>query len=112
MPGGELVSAAEANKRKSFNWVEHISAGGGTNPSPAILAALELKPDAIWLLSDGRFSPQVCDVIQQANANSSIQIHAIAFHDNNGEAQLKRIAQENRGKYRFVQDTSPRRRRR
>jgi hypothetical protein len=112
MPGGELVSAADANKRKSFNWVEYISAGGGTNPAPAILAALELKPDAIWLLSDGLFSQQACDVIQQANANSSVQIHTIAFHDNRGEAPLKRIAQENRGKYRFVQDTSTRRRRR
>ena len=111
MPGGELVSASDANKRKAFNWVEHISAESGTNPAPAILAALELKPDAIWLLSDGLFSQQACDVIQQANADSSIQIHTIAFHDNHGEAPLKRIAQENRGKYRFVQDTSPRRRR-
>ena len=112
MPGGELVSAAEANKRKAFNWVERISAGGGTNPAPAILAALELKPDAIWLLSDGLFSQQACDVIQQANTKNRVQIHTIAFHDNNGEAPLKRIAQENRGKYRFVQDSSPRRRRR
>ena len=112
MPGGELVSAADSNKRKAFNWVEHISAGGGTNPAPAILAALELKPDAIWLLSDGLFSQQACEVIQQANAKSRSQIHTIAFHDNNGEAQLKRIAQDNRGKYRFVQDASPRQRRR
>ncbi len=111
MPGGKLVSASDANKRKAFNWVEHISAGGGTNPAPAILAALDLKPDAIWLLSDGLFSPQVCDVIQQANAESRIQIHTIAFYDNHGEAQLLRIAQDNRGKYRFVQDASTRRRR-
>ena len=111
MPGGELVSATDANKRKAFNWVERISANSGTVPAPSILAALELKPDAIWLLSDGLFSQQACDVIQQANADSSVQIHTIAFHDNRGEAPLKRIARENRGKYRFVQDTSSRRRR-
>jgi VWA domain-containing protein len=111
MPGKQLIPAVQANKTKAFNWVEHITTGGGTQPAPAVLEALKLKPDAIWLLSDGLFSQQACDEIRQANSDGKVQIHTIAFHDNHGEAQLKRIAQENRGKYRFVQDTSPRRRR-
>ena len=82
--------------------MEHVSSGGGTLPAEAMLKAISLKPDAIWLLSDGIFGEHACDVIGNANRGSRISIHTIAFYDNQGEAQLKRIAGENNGKYRFV----------
>ncbi len=102
MPAETLVAATKENKNRYFNWVESISAGGGTQPTEGMLKALSLKPDSIWMLSDGQFGPQVCDAIRQGNVGGKVQIHTIAFYDNTGEVQLKRIAKDNRGAYRFV----------
>jgi hypothetical protein len=102
MPGGKLIHATEANKQKAIAWVEQIYGGGGTDPTWAMELALSLKPDAVWLLSDGKFALRACEVIREANAASNVQIHTIAFHDNIGERQLRLIAQENGGRFRFV----------
>jgi len=63
---------------------------------------LRFQPDAIWLLSDGLFPPAAADLIRNENPNAHTQIHTIAFYDNQGEPLLRRIAEENRGRYRFV----------
>ncbi|MCK5114723.1 MAG: hypothetical protein KAR11_08185, partial [Phycisphaerae bacterium] len=102
MPGDKLARATRQNKLRYFNWVKHVGNGGGTQPVEAMLKAISLKPDAIWLLSDGQFSENACDVIGDANRGSRISIHTIAFYNNYGEALLTRIADENNGKYRFV----------
>ncbi len=102
MPGGRLVKATEANKRRYFGWIDRIESGGGTDPAAAMQTALALKPDAIWLLTDGEFDPEACDAIRQANPGARVQIHTIGFQSREGEPLLKRIARENRGQYRFV----------
>ena len=53
-------------------------------------------------VSDGLFDESAADVIRTANPGRRVRIHTIAFYDNEGEAVLRRIAEENRGKYRFV----------
>ncbi|UCF15296.1 MAG: VWA domain-containing protein [Phycisphaerales bacterium] len=100
MQANGLVLATEANKMNYLTWVRSIMARGGTHPEQAMLHALSLKPDAIWLLSDGAFSNSVCDVIRAQNPG--IQIHTIAFHNQAGQAVLWRIANENGGSYMFV----------
>lgn len=102
MPGGRLVKATESSKRQSFGWVDHIQAMGGTDPRGAMQAALALRPDAVWLLSDGLFEDAACDAIRAANPGSRTQIHTIGFHGREGERVLTRIAEYNRGRYRFV----------
>ncbi|MCF7958544.1 MAG: VWA domain-containing protein [Phycisphaerae bacterium] len=102
MPAENLVAATQENKSRYFDWIEKIVAGGGTHPTEGMIKALSLKPDAIWMLSDGQFGPQACEAIRQANQGAKVQIHTIAFYDNTGEVQLKKIAEENRGAYRFV----------
>jgi len=102
MPARGLVPATDANKRHFLNWAAAMDAGGGTDPTEAMLFALGLKPDAIWLLSDGLFSSSAADAVRQANPGAAVQIHTVAYWENSGEAVLQRIAQENRGKYRFV----------
>jgi hypothetical protein len=42
---------------KATTWISGIGPGGGTNPVPAMLAAIDAKPDLIVLLSDGMFDP-------------------------------------------------------
>ncbi len=102
MPANNLVHATRNNKIKFGNWAETIRGGGGTNPSGAMRKAIELKPDAIWLLSDGQFNQDVANNVVRMNSGKKIQIHTIAFHDNSGENQLRLIAEQCRGKYRFV----------
>ena len=106
MPGGKLVKATEQNKRVSFAWVEQVRANGGTDPRKAMRLALSLEPDAIWLLSDGLFARQAADEIRAANPGARVQVHSIGFFSNAGEPVLRRIAEENRGAYRFVPPTT------
>lgn len=102
MPGNVLAYATDSNKLRYSSWVSSISGGGGTDPTGAMAYALSLKPDVIWLLSDGLFPDKACDVIGSSNTGSRVVIHTIAFYDNRGERQLRRIAEENRGGFRFV----------
>ena len=102
MPGGELMKATEATKRRLFAWVDAIRSAGGTDPSAAMKVALAARPDAIWLLSDGEFDRSTIDVIRQVNPGGRTQIHTVAFQSKEGERLLRRIAEQNRGQYRFV----------
>ena len=102
MPANGLVKATGPNKNRYLGWVEAMDCRRGTDPRQAMLVALSLEPDAIWLLSDGQFHVQACDVIRAANPDARIPIHTIAFHSASGQDVLERIAEENRGRYRFV----------
>jgi hypothetical protein len=102
MPADGLVKATGPNQKRYCDWAKRIDSRGGTDPEGAMLKALSLKPDAVWLLSDGRFDAEVCDVIRANNPGAQVQIHTIAFYDEQGRAVLQRIAEENRGRYRFV----------
>ena len=104
IPSGHLTTfpATVANKARIIAWVQSIGPSGGTDPTQAMAYALNLKPDAVWLLSDGIFSPKVADFIQRVNAGRRTQVHTIAFGSKVGEPVLTRIARENRGRYRHV----------
>jgi hypothetical protein len=102
MPAEELVKASGPNKSRYLGWAEGINSRGGTDPQKAMIMALKLKPDAIWLLSDGQFNDRVCDVIRRENSGARVQIHTIAFYSQTGEDVLQRIARENLGMYKFV----------
>jgi len=104
MPATELVRATRHNKNLYFEWIDGIRSGGGTDPRKAMKLALSLRPNTIWLLSDGVFNnpPAAIELIRRENHNRRIQIHTIAFWDDSGKEVLKQIARENHGQYRFV----------
>lgn len=107
MPGTPLFPVTAENLSKAIDWIDNQQARGGTEPGNAMLRAIELQPDTIWLLSDGAFPRSVCDDIAQANATKGVCINTIAFHDQRGEVVLKRIATENKGTYTFVPGSAP-----
>lgn len=103
MPAPGLVPATQGNIDRYVKWVREVSTGGGTDPTAAMTKALkDLKPDTIWLLSDGAFNVAVAETITQLNPQRRVHINTIAFKNRAGEAILKIIADENKGDYRFV----------
>ncbi len=103
MPANGLVRATPANIERFVEWLRQVGTGGGTNPTEAMVTALSrLKPDTIWLLSDGAFNVGVAETITRHNPQRRIHINTIAFKNRSGEAILKIIADENKGDYRFV----------
>jgi hypothetical protein len=79
-----------------------ITAAGGTEPFPALELALTAtrKPDVIFLMSDGEFSPIADQVLSLNKSEPQTQIETISFRGgSNGE--LKTIADQNRGSYKI-----------
>jgi von Willebrand factor type A domain len=85
-------------------WVNMIEPGGGTNPLPALLMALKLKPDAIFFLSDGLFDPSTIQSVRRANRahGGRIPIHTISFVNYESQGLMRLIARQAGGEFRFV----------
>lgn len=97
----KLAQATKSNKRRIAQWVGGFAFSGGTDPSGALAIALALEPDAIYLLSDGEFDPEIADNTSSLNVRR-IPIHTLAFMDPVAAPVLGRIAQESGGTHRFV----------
>jgi Mg-chelatase subunit ChlD len=102
MPAAGLLSATSDNVAQASQWVQQAQCGGGTNPLPALLLALDLKPDAIYLLTDGKFPGQVLLAVTQDPPGHRTPIYTIAFASKKAERLLQAIANETGGSYRFV----------
>ncbi len=108
MDADEPVLATEKERAKTVNWVNESHAHGGTNPLPALLHALSLRPDAIFFLSDGQFHPLAIEVLRAHNRPSrrikmrQIPIHTIAFVDHMTIGLMRTIARNSGGEHRFV----------
>ena len=106
MPVKAMMAATPENVAWAARWIEGRDVGGSTDPSDALRFTFSLKPDTVWLLTDGQFADEdeVLGQIRSANPQSAIRINTVAFKDKSGEAVLKQIATENDGTYRFVQN--------
>jgi hypothetical protein len=101
-PETGLVRATDANKTKATQWVQSFGYSGGTDPTDALVRSLGMKPDTIFLLTDGAFTPTAVDAIRQHNPGKKVTINTISFLNRFGEPLLQQIANENNGTYRFV----------
>ena len=106
MPVRAMMAATPENVAWAARWIEGRDVGGSTDPSDALRLTFSLKPDTVWLLTDGQFADEdeLLGQIRSANPQSAIRINTVAFKDKSGEAVLKQIAAENDGTYRFVQN--------
>lgn len=106
-PGGrdnsgplKVFEATAANKRMAIDWIVQHTPTGGTNPTPACLRGLEVRPDLLMLLSDGEFSPDLVNEITRRNHEKSRKPARI---DCVGVAEsiqtLQAIARQNKGTY-------------
>ena len=109
-PNRGMLPATKQNTQACANWVDEEQVTGSTNPVRALEIALsQLKPDTIYLLTDGAFDSDadVFAVISRLNPEGKVQINTIGFGIGANVHVLERIAQENRGKYRYVDVPAP-----
>jgi hypothetical protein len=108
MEADSPVPATEDEFARTREWISYVQPDGGTNPLPALLFALSLRPDAIYFLSDGQFDRHAIHELRHRNrpnkrlAMRQIPIHTIAFVDRSTEGLMRTIARNSGGKFRFV----------
>ena len=120
-PARKLIPATEENKKETVAFVKSVSSSGQTQPAPAIERAFDALDEAakskpgklIYLLTDGDFKDEkgnnenaaALKVLHERNAGKDVVVNTILFGtlSADGEKLLKQIAQENGGKYKFVQ---------
>ena len=97
--GNGLHPANNRNKQAIYDWLDSAPGGGGTNPLPAMIAAIQQKPERIVLLSDGEFDPTSAYSITQANRSNAkpAKIDCVGLMEE--VETLKEIARSNKGIY-------------
>ena len=104
-----LVPATESNKRRLRDWVERQTLGWGTDPREGLKLAFALKPDAIFLLSDGAFvneqgddKPKTRDIARKNSGRlGAIPVNTVALEGESSRESLQEIAEITRGAFRF-----------
>lgn len=98
MPGGPQPRPADTqNKNQLMSWLRLVDPDGGTDPRSALRQALSLRPEAVFLLSDGEFPPGTAEAVAHFNPNR-IPIHCVDLSGEGG-SHLRRIARDSGGKY-------------
>jgi len=96
---GELPRSADLTAKTQMNqWLRLIEPDGGTDPRGALGMALAVRPDAIFLLSDGEFPDGTVEAIAKKNPRK-VPIHCVDLSGGEAGDQLQRIARESGGQY-------------
>ena len=111
-PPTNVVPATGKTINMFVKWMGTVKNEAKTNPYEAVKFALELKPDAIYILSDGKFTHggRTVRFLKEENVlddpingrRPRAIIHTIAFWQRDGEEAMKDIAETHKGTYRFV----------
>jgi hypothetical protein len=117
----DLQPARPDVKRRFFEWIDRQVPTGSTDPRQAMRRALQLKPDAVFFLSDGIFEDRIVEDVRQYNRGVRIRIHGLVFDEllledvsgiprlTEGAHRMKRIAEESGGKTKIVTGSDIRR---
>jgi hypothetical protein len=107
-----LVRATRSNQNLARGYIGSIIADGGTAHEEALVLALKMGPDTVFFLTDA--DEPVLNSGQLARiagfCRGRVVLHAIEFGRGpslGGDNFLKRIAQQNRGEYTYVDVTRP-----
>lgn len=106
------VAATVENIKRTEKWVHSVELERGTNPYEAVKFALEMLPDAIYLLTDGQFTDKGKTVRFLKDNNiiddpvegrrPKVVVHTVGFYSRDGEENLLSISKAYGGTYRFV----------
>jgi hypothetical protein len=99
MPGGPIPRSADLqSKNQLLLWLRLIEPDGGTDPRPALKQAITLRPDAVFLLSDGDLPEGTVKEIAKLNTRK-VPIHCDDLAGGVAGDQLKLIAADSGGQY-------------
>ena len=105
----KLIKATVENRAKVIEWMRIQVPSGFTLPARAMYGALQLQPDAIFLLSDGELNDDTVGLLRDTNLNDSsagtrkIPVNTVTLGSTGlGLSTMKMIANENRGKFVWV----------
>ncbi len=103
-PANGLTWATTRNKQRYKKFIDSIKAEGQTDPRWALQRALQLKPDLIYLLTDGVFSEKIAKKIIKWAKQHNVKINTIAYLREIGSKRLMEIAEQTGGVFRFVSE--------
>lgn len=117
-PRRRMKRADTQTKLEAANWLDEgdVAPGGQSNPVEAIKLAISYKPDLIYILSDnitgdGQYAIDqqlLLKEIEEAKERSraaETRINTIQFLHPDPLGTLKKIAEQNGGRYRFVRES-------
>ena len=97
----------DATRRQLRRWLSTKKLGPGTFPATAMAMALEMHPDAIFLLSDGELRDDTLQRLRVINGFSTerhqVPVHTVHLMSIDGRDTLSLIAFENVGTFTPVQ---------
>ena len=104
-----LVNSTAEARKKALRWLRRNRPISLTYCADALEKALNLNPDAIFLLSDGEFNDRsdVFFVLESMNSKKKltrqqVPVHTVALGSHMGRYTMKRIADENAGIFKLV----------
>ncbi len=103
----EMLDASEENKQLAHRFMRETVAAGSTEHEPALTAALRLKPDVVFLLTDGGeplLSAPEIDLLTRENGRRTV-IHCLQFGSGPLQEEdnfLAQLAQRNGGGYGYI----------
>ena len=99
MPGGPIPRSATLQAKGQLRaFLGLIDPDGGTDPRLAMKQALSLRPDAVFLLSDGACPDGTVEELTRLNKHK-VPIHCVDLTGGLAGDHLKRIALANGGQY-------------
>ena len=105
------VYAKPENLIKTIDWLSRVQVQKeGLPPNNALAEAIGMQPDGIFLLFDGDTKVDVAKYLRRVNRSDDIlsagmpkvPIHVVHFFQDEFQKQMKQVAGENGGTYRFV----------
>lgn len=109
----DYLSADSVTVRRVERWLRSRVLGNATMPAQALQFALHLKPDAIFLLSDGELQDHSVYMLKSLNSgrgeNPQVPIHTVLLQSPVGKATLQQVASENGGSFTEIQGGQARR---
>jgi len=108
-----LLDATTENIEKARQWIANKSLGRDTSPCDSVKFAVNLEPDAVFLLTDGEFSDYTAPYLRDFNKKRvaknkpKVVVHTIGFFSQKHQMVLERIAKDSGGTYQFVAGPKP-----
>jgi hypothetical protein len=105
----QMTFADENGRRQAESFVESITAAGATDHVQALKLAMKMGPEVIFFLTDAdepAISDKELDEIRRANSGSIINAIEFKSGPDAGKGNyLRKLAEQNRGEYTYVDAT-------